>query len=92
MTILEPYIPKEYLALKINYCKQKLAELPEVAGLVQITQFLTDQEDSEEHKLHLVHIVLHLDMVVQEQVDQVVTLVPVEEAGTVEVDLTQTVQ
>lgn len=31
MTILEPYIPKEYLALKINYCKQKLAELPEVA-------------------------------------------------------------
>ena len=30
MTILEPYIPKEYLALKINYCKQKLAELPEV--------------------------------------------------------------
>ncbi|MBR4404172.1 MAG: hypothetical protein IKT10_03570 [Clostridiales bacterium] len=30
MTILEPYIPKEYLALKINYCKQRLAELPEV--------------------------------------------------------------
>ena len=30
MTILEPYIPKEYLALKINYCKQQLAALPEV--------------------------------------------------------------
>ena len=29
MTILEPYIPKEYLALKINYCKQQLAALPE---------------------------------------------------------------
>lgn len=30
MTILEPYVQKEYLALKINYCKQRLAELPEV--------------------------------------------------------------
>ena len=30
MAILEPYIPKEYLALQINYCKQQLAALPEV--------------------------------------------------------------
>ncbi len=30
MPISEPYIPKEYLALKINYCKQQLASLPEV--------------------------------------------------------------
>jgi hypothetical protein len=30
MAILEPYIPKEYLALKINYCRQQLACLPEV--------------------------------------------------------------
>ena len=30
MEIHEPYIPKEYLALKINYIKQQLAELPEV--------------------------------------------------------------
>lgn len=30
MQILEPYIPKEYLALRINYCKKMLAELPEV--------------------------------------------------------------
>lgn len=30
MQILEPYIPKEYLALRINYCKQQLEELPEV--------------------------------------------------------------
>ena len=30
MPIFEPYIPKEYLALKINYCKNRLAELPEV--------------------------------------------------------------
>ena len=29
MTILEPYIPKEYLALKINYCKQQLNMIPE---------------------------------------------------------------
>lgn len=29
MIILEPYIPREYLALKINYCKQQLAALPE---------------------------------------------------------------
>lgn len=29
MEILEPYIPKEYLALKINYIKQQLAMLPE---------------------------------------------------------------
>ena len=31
MEIHEPYIPKEYLALKINYIKQQLAELPEVS-------------------------------------------------------------
>lgn len=30
MSILEPYIPREYLALQINYCKQQLAMLPEV--------------------------------------------------------------
>lgn len=30
MQILEPYIPKEYLALRINYCRQQLAALPEV--------------------------------------------------------------
>ena len=30
MAILDPYIPKEFLALQINYCKQQLAELPEV--------------------------------------------------------------
>ena len=30
MAIYEPYIPKEHLALQINYCKQQLAELPEV--------------------------------------------------------------
>jgi len=30
MPVFEPYIPKEYLALKINYCKQQLAALPEV--------------------------------------------------------------
>ena len=30
MKILTPYIPKEYLALKINYCRQQLEELPEV--------------------------------------------------------------
>ncbi len=30
MQILEPYIPKEYLALKINFLKQQLAALPEV--------------------------------------------------------------
>lgn len=30
MPIFETYIPKEYLALKINYCKQQLAGLPEV--------------------------------------------------------------
>lgn len=30
MQILGPYIPKEYLALRINYCKQQLRELPEV--------------------------------------------------------------
>ena len=29
MQILTPYIPKEYLALKINYCRQQLAALPE---------------------------------------------------------------
>ena len=29
MTILEPYIPKEYLALKINYCRQQLNMIPE---------------------------------------------------------------
>ena len=30
MAISDPYIPKEILALQINYCKQQLAELPEV--------------------------------------------------------------
>jgi len=30
MAILEPYVPREYLALQINYCKQQLAMLPEV--------------------------------------------------------------
>ena len=30
MAILEPFIPREYLALQINYCKQQLAMLPEV--------------------------------------------------------------
>ena len=30
MQILTPYISKEYLALRINYCKQQLAALPEV--------------------------------------------------------------
>ena len=30
MKITEPYIPKEYLALKINYLRQQLAALPEV--------------------------------------------------------------
>ena len=30
MQILTPYIPKEYLALRINYCRQQLAALPEV--------------------------------------------------------------
>ena len=30
MQILTPYIPKEYLALRINYCRQQLAGLPEV--------------------------------------------------------------
>ncbi|MBQ6016385.1 MAG: hypothetical protein IJL19_00730 [Clostridiales bacterium] len=30
MQILEPYIPKEYLALRINYCKKILKDLPEV--------------------------------------------------------------
>ena len=31
MAILEPYVPREYLALQINYCKQQLATLPEVS-------------------------------------------------------------
>ena len=30
MSIVTPYIPREYLALRINYCKQQLAELPNV--------------------------------------------------------------
>ena len=30
MDITNKYIPREYLALKINYCKKQLAELPEV--------------------------------------------------------------
>ena len=30
MKYLDTYIPQEYLALKINYCRQKLAELPPV--------------------------------------------------------------
>lgn len=31
MSILEPFVPREYLALQINYCKQQLAMLPEVS-------------------------------------------------------------
>ena len=31
MKISTPYIPREYLALKINYCKKGLAKLPEVS-------------------------------------------------------------
>ncbi|MCR5327709.1 MAG: hypothetical protein K6E12_02485 [Saccharofermentans sp.] len=31
MQILTPYIPKEYLALRINYCRQQLDALPEVS-------------------------------------------------------------
>lgn len=31
MAILEPFVPREYLALQINYCKQQLAMLPEVS-------------------------------------------------------------
>ncbi len=34
MQILEPYIPKEYLALKINFLRQQLAALPEVKRTV----------------------------------------------------------
>ncbi|MDY6338885.1 MAG: hypothetical protein SPL61_04550 [Saccharofermentans sp.] len=30
MDYLETYIPKEYLALKINYCKKQLEQLPKV--------------------------------------------------------------
>ena len=30
MAILEPFVPREYLALQINYCKQQLAMPPEV--------------------------------------------------------------
>lgn len=30
MNIATPYIPREYLALRINYCKKMLAELPDV--------------------------------------------------------------
>ena len=30
MAILEPFVPREYLALQINYCKQQLDMLPEV--------------------------------------------------------------
>lgn len=30
MAIPDSYIPKEYLALQINYCRQQLAELPEI--------------------------------------------------------------
>ena len=28
MEIIDKYIPREYLALKINYCRQRLEELP----------------------------------------------------------------
>jgi len=34
MQILEPYIPKEYLALQINYRRQQLAALPEVTKTI----------------------------------------------------------
>lgn len=30
MNIVEPYIPKEHLALQINYCRQQLAQFPKV--------------------------------------------------------------
>ena len=30
MKINEPYISREYLALRINYCRQQLSKLPEV--------------------------------------------------------------
>ena len=35
MSIVTPYIPREYLALRINYCKQQLAELPEVVRTIR---------------------------------------------------------
>ena len=38
MQILEPYIPKEYLALKINFLRQQLAALPEVKKTRRIIQ------------------------------------------------------
>ena len=31
MEYLDKYIPKEYLALKINYCKKRLSELPRIS-------------------------------------------------------------
>ena len=30
MEYLDRYIPKEYLALKINHCKKRLRELPKI--------------------------------------------------------------
>ncbi|MCR4703138.1 MAG: hypothetical protein K5665_05675 [Saccharofermentans sp.] len=33
MEIIDKYIPREYLALKINYCRQRLDELPEFSML-----------------------------------------------------------
>lgn len=35
MSIVTPYIPREYLALRINYCKQQLAALPEVVRTIR---------------------------------------------------------
>ena len=36
MKITEPYIPKEYLALKINYLRQQLAAMPEITKTKRI--------------------------------------------------------
>lgn len=41
MSIQEPYIPREYLALQINYCKQQLAALPEVRIVQRKLQGIT---------------------------------------------------
>lgn len=43
MDINNRYIPREYLALKINYCKKQLAELPEVK--VYICHTVNGKED-----------------------------------------------
>lgn len=36
MQILEPYIPKEFLALRINYCKKQLSALPEITRTTRL--------------------------------------------------------